>query len=81
MPQFFWRKCKCVESAQRDSLRFVNIVFKENKKVPMIGAPHEWADGNCPTCKGRGAILEQADTEKDINAMFADFRKKMACPK
>jgi predicted DCC family thiol-disulfide oxidoreductase YuxK len=47
----------------------------------MIGAPHEWADGNCPTCKGRGAILERADTEKDINAMFADFRKKMACPK
>lgn len=49
--------------------------------MPMIGGPHDWADGDCDICKGRGAVLEKADTVKEINAMFEDFRKRMAAPK
>lgn len=76
----WFRKCPCVKSMRVNSMRWVNPIV-ENRDAPhTLAQPDEWALKSCPQCSGSGVIIEEGVTQRDLELLQSDFRKRLARP-
>lgn len=73
-------RCSCVKSMRVNWMRWTNPLH-ENRDAPVaLAQPDEWALKSCPKCHGSGVVIEEAVTERELEALKRDFDKKIARP-